>query len=74
VAFDDDFRTAPRYALNCASWTRGGSQRHAAVAASRRSAIRADGDERRRRIRAYARDQRVSERDAESQLFGDGED
>ena len=69
------FTNPPRWALNCAQWRDGANtQRNGALANARRAAIRADGDERQRLIRRYARDHRVSERSAEEELFGGDSD
>ena len=67
MAFED-FRNPPRWALDCARWRKGPHARgHGSLAAERQAQVNAE--DRQRRIRAYARDHRCSEAEAERELF-----
>jgi len=72
MAFED-FHVPPRWALDCRRWADGGpARRHGALAGERQS--QANTEERRRRIRAYARDHQCSEAEAERELYGEDDD
>ena len=69
MAFEN-FRNQPRLALDCSRWASGPhTRRNGAVATARQSQMKAE--ERQRRVRAYARDHRCSEAEAEESLFGE---
>ncbi len=69
MAFDG-FRNRPRDALDCRRWATGAhTRRNGGVAMARQAQVKSD--ERQRLIRAYARDHRCSEAEAEDALFGE---